>query len=344
MYFPVAEATLALWYLIGIGCAIGVCGGFMGMGGGWILVPALMALGVRENIAIGTSLAQMLGHAIVSTFRHWQFGNVSIKIALVMIPGTAIGIEIGARILEALKALGEAQTEHAIGGLYVVLLLSLALFMYRDVSKASRKAAEANAAQPGDSATPPDEEETSRLALWVQSLKLYPCISCSISQIQSISVWVIFFSAIVTGVLTGLLGVGGGLLRLPMLIYLIGCPTTVAVGTDLFAIIFSGSYGTFTHALKGNVDLLMAFYIFLGAAVGAQVGAFATRYVKGTQIRGVFAFLALIAGVSVIANSFLKMQTLAVVLIIGVTALTAGLIVVLLVIGVRQKTAETSGT
>jgi len=99
VYFPVAEATIALWYLIGIGFAIGVCGGFMGMGGGWILVPALMALGVRENIAVGTSLAQMLGHAIVSTSRHWQFGNVSIKIAVVMIPGTAIGIEIGARVL-----------------------------------------------------------------------------------------------------------------------------------------------------------------------------------------------------------------------------------------------------
>jgi hypothetical protein len=115
-----------------------------------------------------------------------------------------------------------------------------------------------------------------------------------------ISLWVVGGVALFTGFLAGFLGVGGGFIRMPALIYLVGCPTTVAVGTDLFEVMISGAYGAFTYALKGKVEILAAVLMLMGAAVGAQFGTLATRYVKGLVIRLYFAITMLLAGVSVV--------------------------------------------
>jgi len=111
LYFPIPEINLAIGYLIAIGFTVGVCGGFWGMGGGWITTPALYALGVPMNLAVGTSLAQMTGQSVVSAFWHRKFGNISRRVALIMIPGTIVGVELGARILERFKALGQARMD-----------------------------------------------------------------------------------------------------------------------------------------------------------------------------------------------------------------------------------------
>ena len=125
-------------------------------------------------------------------------------------------------------------------------------------------------------------------------------ISLPGSGIAEISLWVVLGVGMITGVLAGALGVGGGFIRMPMMIYLLGVPTHVAVGTDLFEIVFSAGYGTLTHALKGNVDVLMALVMQTGAAVGAQIGAVATRYFAGPRIRLAFSVLPLIGALLVI--------------------------------------------
>ncbi|MFP3905360.1 MAG: sulfite exporter TauE/SafE family protein [Armatimonadota bacterium] len=349
MYFPIAGAEVSLFVLVAIGFAVGICGGFMGMGGGWMLVPALYALGIPMNIAIGTSLAQILGHAIVSSFRHWQFGNVSLKIAMVMIPGEAIGVEIGASLIEFLKNKPNVDLDLVLSSLYLVLLFGLAIFMFMDVRKRRRRQRRENQRAAQNHEEPEDVlEKKSSLAVWAQSIPLKPTISCTVSDITSISVWVIFCFAIIVGTLTGLLGVGGGILRLPMMIYLFGCPTVAAVGTGLFAIIISGGYGAFTHAVKGNVDLPIALLLFIGAALGAQVGSFATTYVRGDQIRGLFAGLAFVAGVSIFAKTFVPRwsmipdevaSSVSLVLIIGVTAMMALTILYFLGRGVAEEKA-----
>jgi uncharacterized membrane protein YfcA len=113
------------------------------------------------------------------------------------------------------------------------------------------------------------------------------------SGIESISIWAILSVGFATGFLAGMLGVGGGFIRMPALIYVLGVPTHVAVGTDLFEIVFSAGYGTLTHGLKGNVDIMMALIMQTGAAIGAQMGALGTRYVSGPRLRIAFAFLPL---------------------------------------------------
>ncbi len=340
MYFPIAEVNIVIWYLVGIGFAVGVCGGFWGVGGGWITTPALYALGVPMNIAVGTGLAQMVGQSLVATFWHSKFGNVSLRVAVVMIPGTMVGVEIGARIMQHLKTLGQARVDQVISLLYIILLSSLAVYTLIEALQSQR--ALANERRLGDqdtfSGSEPRVQIEDRisvdLAQRLQHIKLPPMIKCPLLRVERISAWVIFSAAIITGILAGLLGVGGGFLRMPMLVYLIGCPTHVAVGTDLFEIIISGAFGSFTHALKGNVDLAMAVLMLLGALVGAQIGTFATRYVRGTQLRTLFGAGLVAATISLIVKSYFNLPVLAAVLIIGMAGLIATIIIGLLVRGV----------
>ena len=153
--------------------------------------------------------------------------------------------------------------------------------------------------------------------------------------------------AFFTGWLAGVLGIGGGLIRMPSLVYLIGCPTHIAVGTDLFEVAISGLYGAATYSYKGRVELLAAFIMLLGAAVGAQIGAVATKYVKGYGIRIFFGIAVVGCGISVLmklisaASPALKpiMDPCATVLILGLVTSLSGVIVVKCIAGMRQELA-----
>jgi hypothetical protein len=140
---------------------------------------------------------------------------------------------------------------------------------------------------------------TSGLALKMHKIKIPPMIHLKVSGF-SISVWIILIVSAFTGFLAGFLGVGGGFIRMPSLMYVIGCPTRVAVGTDLFEIVITGAYGAFSYAMKGRVELIAAAVMLIGAAVGAQFGTLATQYVKGLKIRLYFSVTMLLAGVSVV--------------------------------------------
>jgi uncharacterized membrane protein YfcA len=128
----------------------------------------------------------------------------------------------------------------------------------------------------------------------IQRLKIWPMVSLPTSGIKSISVWTIILVSFVGGVFSGFLGGGAGYIRMPSMVYVLGIPTHLAVGTDLFEIIISASYGTFTHAVKGNVDILIALVMNTGAAIGAQIGAISTQYFTGPKIRLAFVPLPLI--------------------------------------------------
>jgi uncharacterized membrane protein YfcA len=125
-------------------------------------------------------------------------------------------------------------------------------------------------------------------------------ISLPASGVKAISLWVIILVSFIGGLFSGFLGGGAGYIRMPMLVYVLGIPTHLAVGTDLFEIIISASYGTFSHALKGNVDILIALVMHTGAAIGAQIGAISTQYFAGPKIRMAFVPLPLIGAAIVI--------------------------------------------
>lgn len=295
MYFPISGVTISPIYLIAVGFLVGILGGFFGVGGGFIAGPALIWTGMPLNIVVGTDLAHMTGKSIVAARRHRTLGNVDIRLGLVMVAGTVTGIEVGAQFIEALEAIG--QVDLVVSLSYVVILLAIGAFTAWESIKAMRIMGK-------DQDGSEDVLAFPGLARRLQALHLPPMIAFPMSGIASISLWVVLGVGFITGIMAGFLGVGGGFIRMPMLVYLIGVPTHVAVGTDLFEIVISAGYGTLTHALKGNVDIMVALVMQTGAAVGAQIGAVSTSYVAGPRIRLAFSTLPLIGALLVLVRLF----------------------------------------
>ncbi len=291
MEFLVAGVTVNPLLLAGIGFLVGIMGGFFGVGGGFIAGPLMFWLGVPMNYVVGTDLAHMTGKSIVAAKRHRVLGHVDIKLGLIMILGTIVGVESGARVIEFLEASGKVDT--VIGIAYVVILLIISTFTAWESLRALRMIRTEHL----------DVKEAlgfRGMTRHIQKFRIPPMISLPASGIGSISIWLIVGVGFITGLLAGLLGVGGGFVRMPMLIYVLGIPTHVAIGTDLFEIMISAGYGTLTHALKGNVDVMMALVMHTGAALGAQIGAVLTRFFAGPRIRLLFSALPLLGVVMVL--------------------------------------------
>ncbi len=287
LFLPIAGVEIMAWQLVLLGLTVGVIGGFFGIGGAFMVTPALNVFGFPMAYAIGTDMAHIAGKSIVATAKHRKLGNVDMKLGLLMVLFTAIGIELGATTIMWLERIGRVGP--IVRVVYMVLLFGLGSFMLYEYLKLTR----------GSSAHKVKDAGTSALAAKMQKIQLWPMIRLKASGL-TISLWVIGGVAIFTGFLAGFLGVGGGFIRMPALLYVIGCPTTVAVGTDLFEVMISGAYGAFSYAAKARVELIAAVVMLLGAAVGAQFGTMATKYVKGLTIRLYFAITMLLAGVSVI--------------------------------------------
>jgi uncharacterized membrane protein YfcA len=297
MLFPVSGAEVNPLLLIGIGLAVGVCSGFFGFGGGFMTTPALNIFGFPMPYAIGTDMTQMAGSSFMSTMKHLRFGNVDIRLALCMVVGTMSGVELGKHLVLYLENIGSA--DMVIRWIYIVVLVALGLYMLREALKAASKE---NAILLDQKKAGP--EGPSRLVEKIRSFSLPPVISFPVSGIPQMSIWVPIGVGFITGLLAGVLGVGGGFIRMPTLVYLLGVPTVIAVGTDLFEVIISGAYGAFTYALADRVELLAAGIVLVGASIGVQFGARATRYVRGEKIRFFFALTILMAGVSVVLKQF----------------------------------------
>ena len=291
MFFPISQVFANPIVLAAIGFIVGVLGGFFGVGGGFLAGPLLFWTGVPINFVIGTDLAHMTGKSIVATRRHRALGNVDFRLGLLMIIGTIPGIELGAQLIEIVDKTGQA--ELIVGYTYVIILTVIGLFTGWESLRTIRK-------KGTDRLPAKDVLDVEPVERRSRFLKIPPLIKLPTSGVESVSIWSIIFIGFFTGLLAGFLGVGGGFARLPMLVYIVGVPTHIAVGTDLFSIIISAGYGTITHSLKGNVDILIALTMLTGAGIGAQIGAIGTRYFSGPVIRLMFSVLPLVAAVLVL--------------------------------------------
>ena len=292
MFFPISHAHISPVYLVIAGFVIGILGGFFGVGGSFIAGPALRAVGLDWNFAVGTDLAHIVGKSVVAARRHRALGNVDLRLGFIMALGTIAGAEVGAQFIQILKRAGNVNLVVSI--VSIVVYVSISSFMIWESRKTllSQKGKRTRASQ--------DHSAIRHFAHSVQRVNIWPMIELPASGVKGISLWIILIVAFIGGVFSGFLGGGAGYIRMPSMVYVLGIPTHLAVGTDLFEIIISASYGTFTHAVKGNVDILIALVMHTGAAVGAQIGAIATQYFAGPKIRLAFVPLPLIGAVIVI--------------------------------------------
>ncbi len=278
---PIAGVKIFWPGLIILGVGVGIIGGFFGMGGAWMVTPGLNILGFPMAFAIGTDIAHMAGKSLISTMRHGKFGNVDYKLGMIMLVGTVVGFEVGAQMVMWLERIGNV--EKVVRWIYIALLAAIAWMVFHDVAK--RREKERQAAARGEKleagATGVEWHKT------LHKIKIPPMVHLKEAGVYC-SAWLPIVVSFATGWLAGILGIGGGLIRMPALIYLIGCPTHVAVGTDLFEVMISGLYGAATYTYKGRTELVAAMIMLVGASVGAQVGAVATKYIKGYGIRIAF--------------------------------------------------------
>jgi uncharacterized membrane protein YfcA len=298
MFFPISNAHISPIYLAIVGFLIGILGGFFGVGGSFIAGPALRAVGLDWNFAVGTDLAHIVGKSVVAAKRHRALGNVDLRLGLIMALGTIGGAEVGAQLIQMLKRAGNVNIVVSIVSIAVYLSIStFMLWESRKTLKSTKQSAQNKAAGPKSKQ---DHSEFGHFARNIQRLKIWPMVALPVSGVKGISLWVIIFVSFVGGLFSGFLGGGAGYIRMPSMVYVLGIPTHLAVGTDLFEIIISASYGTFTHAVKGNVDILIALVMHTGAAIGAQIGAISTQYFAGPKIRLAFVPLPLIGAAIVI--------------------------------------------
>ena len=278
MFFPISNSHINPLYLAVVGFLIGILGGFFGVGGSFIAGPALRLMGVDWNYAVGTDLAHIAGTSIVAARRHRTLGNVDLKLGFLMALGTIGGAEGGAQAIQAFKRAGNVNT--VVSWVAIFVYFSIAVFMLWETQKTLRlhKGASQKAAEPKA-----DHSAFGPVTKRIQQIRVWPMVSLPTSGIQEISLWTIVLVAFVGGFFSGFLGGGAGYIRMPSMVYVLGIPTHLAVGTDLFEIVISAGYGTLTHAIKGNVDILIALVMQTSAVIGAQIGVVATQYFAGTE-------------------------------------------------------------
>ncbi|MFH2012424.1 MAG: sulfite exporter TauE/SafE family protein [Pseudomonadota bacterium] len=341
---PISGVIIFWPGLVILGIGVGIIGGFFGMGGAWMVTPGLNILGFPMAFAIGTDIAHMAGKSLISTMRHGRFGNVDYRLGFIMLVGTIVGFEVGAQMIMWLERLGKV--ELYVRWMYVVLLVLIAWMIFSDVAKQKRN--ERKAKEAGM-----DMDNLATGIEWHKTLhkiKIPPVIHFKTAGF-SCSAWLPIFISLFTGWLAGILGIGGGLIRMPALIYFIGCPTHIAVGTDLFEVMISGLYGAATYTFKGRTELLAALIMLVGAAVGAQVGTVATKYIKGYGIRIAFGVAVIGCCISIIMKLIpryipwtkVALDISSTVLILGLVGALSVYIFIKMIQGAREEIAVKKG-
>jgi uncharacterized protein len=277
--------------LIVLGLLLGGLTGFFGVGGRLLTAPLVnVFFNIPFNVAVGSDLCQMMGTSTLNILRFKRMNRIDYKLGGWMLIGTIAGMEGGAQILEVLKKAGTFNLFHipirylplVMSLVYCILLLWIGTIIYRE-AKASRQEGLIDGL-----VSPQQPAMTARL----QHIQLPPMISLPASGIEAISLWVILGVGTATGLLVGFLGAGGIFIRMPALIYVIGCPMVVAIGTDLFESIFSMGYGTLSHSLKGNIDLLLVIVLLITASLGNLVGSLLAKKITNPRVRQWFAYIA----------------------------------------------------
>jgi uncharacterized membrane protein YfcA len=281
---PGIEINLYLFVFTGLGA--GIISGFTGVGGGFLMTPALIVLGFPANLAVGTSLTWVFGNCIIGGFRHGRLGNLDIRLGLVMVAAAMAGMEVGVRVLNWAESIGLADA----GVLSIALGMLVVVGSYTLVESIGKKRQLDRALRQEETLA----TETPPLAERLQRISFPPMIRFSRAQV-TISLWVMLVIGFCVGVLAGIVGVGGGFITVPSLIYLVGVPSFVAVGTSLFQTACSAAYGTVRHSMSGNVIIFASFIMLVASSIGVQFGVLTTRYVRAVSVRYILGICILLA-------------------------------------------------
>ena len=277
IYLPIAEVSVNAFLLLGLGGLVGVLSGMFGVGGGFLMTPLLFFIGIPPAVAVATEANQIVASSFSGVLAHLRRRTVDLRMGTVLLVGGLIGAALGVQIFNFLKSMG--QVDLLVRLCYVVFPGVVGGLMFLESLNALRKTR-------GGQAVPKRKRHT-----WVHALPFKMRFRTSglyISVIPPIAV------GLFVGILSAIMGVGGGFIMVPAMIYLLGMPTKVVVGTSLFQIIFVTAFTTLLHATTNfTVDMILAVLLLVGGVVGAQVGAQIGGYLRAEQLRILLAMLVL---------------------------------------------------
>lgn len=282
---PVAGISISLPLLVGVGGLIGLLSGLFGVGGGFLLTPILIFVGVPPTVAAATDSCQIVATSSSGMAVHSRLGNVDVKLGTILLLGGLVGGEVGVRLIKFLVSLGDAAL--TIEVTYVVVLSGIGGYMFWESYNSLRRGA-----------------LEVRAPRWVRGEGLLSRLPFQMnfprSQVRH-SVMIPFVLGGMVGVLAAIMGVGGGFIMIPMMVYLLQMPMHVAVGTSLFQILFTCAGVTFLQASTNRtVDLMLALLLAAGSTLGVQVGARLSRLLRGDQLRILLALMVLFVAVRMV--------------------------------------------
>jgi len=300
-YSPAFYGTFIFILSIAIGMSAGLITGCIGAGGGFVIAPALMSVGVKGILAVGTDLFHIFAKAIMGSVIHRKLGNVSVPLAAVFLIGAIIGATLGGLINRFFYEINPVLSDAFITGVYACMLGFLGAYTMTDFLKA-RKAKAGVASLHGPRGARRGKVEGAEMGNFprrLQSMKLPPTIKFDPEYTRGgrgISWLFLVLSGALVGLAAGIMGIGGGFLTFPIFVYVLGVSSMTTVGTDIFQVIFTAGYAAVSqYAVYGFIFYTLAMGMLLGSLLGIQIGAMTTKVVKGITIRGFYA-MAVLAG------------------------------------------------
>jgi hypothetical protein len=289
LYLPIAEVSVNAFLLFGIGGLVGVLSGMFGVGGGFLITPLLFLIGVPAPVAVATSANQVVASSFSALLSHLRRRNVDVAMGLVLLAGGLVGSWLGVLAFNALSRLG--QVDLAIRLCYVVFLGLVGGLMLIESLRALMRVR---------AGIPPARRKHN----WVHNLPFK--MKFRVSGLYISVIPPVLIGALV-GVLSAIMGVGGGFIMVPAMIYLLGMPTKVVIGTSLLQIIFVTAFTTVLHAVtNGTVDLVLALCLILGGVIGAQIGTRIGARLRAEQLRIFLALIVLGVGINIAVELVLK--------------------------------------
>lgn len=278
LYLPIAEMSVPIYLFIGMGAAVGFLSGMFGVGGGFLMTPLLILSGIPSPIAVGTEAAQIVASSVSGALAQWRRKNIDVKMGTVLLAGGLVGSVIGVQTVKVLRQTG--QFDLVITLCYVTLLGIVGSLMLVESLSTMRKS------KAGQSVRRSGQHN------WMHGLPFktrFPRSKLYISIIPPVVIGVFI------GFLSGIMGVGGGFILVPAMIYLLKMPTNVVVGTSLFQIMFVTAATTIMQATWNfTVDIILAMLLMIGGVIGAQLGAAAGARLKGEELRFLMAGMVLL--------------------------------------------------
>jgi uncharacterized membrane protein YfcA len=288
LYLPLAATSVNILIPAGLGLAVGLLSGLFGVGGGFLMTPLLIMLGIPSTVAAATDSNQIVAASTSGTYAHWKVGNVDFKMGLYLLIGGFAGGLLGVQGIKILRAMGNA--DFVIKMTYVLMLGIVGVYMFFESLSSIRKS--------GKKDVRPQEKKESAIGRFLKSLPLQTRFEKS--GVTHSALVPIVLGGIV-GVLAAIMGVGGGFLMVPVMVYMLRMPMHVVVGTSLFQVLFTCIEVTFLQAYTNHtVDFTLAVLLLIGSTLGAQMGTVLGRKLKGDQLKILLSVIVLVVTVKIV--------------------------------------------